>query len=377
MTEPFDPEKIAIVHDWMTSMRGGEKCLELFCELFPQATLFSLFHAKGKLSPVIEKMKIKLSFLQNIPGITHYYRYLLPLFPIAIESLKLPPVKIIISSSHCVAKGVIPPKGAFHLCYCFTPMRYIWDMYEVYFKKDHNFFVSKFSNLFVNYLRKWDIKSTSRVDHFVAISRYVAERIKRIYNRDADVIYPPVNTDFYQPDYSKKREDFFFTAGAFAPYKRTDLIIKAFNRLGFPLKIIGTGQEKRRLKNMAKPNIEFLGWQPDEVVRKYYQRCRAFVFAGEEEFGITLVEAQATGAPVIAFGKGGAAEIVIPINNSSQKEATGVLFYEQKESSITDAINYFIANEDKFMPDTIRKNALRFNKDRFKNEITNLIRNII
>ncbi len=353
--------KIALVHDWLTGMRGGEKALEALCEIFPNADIYTLVHIKGSVSSVIESHKIFTSFIQKLPGVKKKYRYYLPLMPKAIEKFDLGDYDLVISSSHCVAKGVRVKRNSLHICYCYTPMRYIWDMYEEYFGKGRaNIFLRVAMSVFHTYLRKWDVATVSRVDYFIGISENVKERIKRHYHRDAIVIYPPV--DIAQLGIGNEFPDFYLVVSAFAPYKRIDLAVEAFNVLGYSLKIIGTGQKEKQLKKIAKSNIEFLGWKTDEEVRNYYCRCKAFIFPGEEDFGITPVESQACGRPVIAYGEGGALETII-------EGTTGMFFKKQTTESLVKAVEKFEEIKDNFNSEKIRENALRFDKEIFKKKV--------
>ena len=376
--------KIAIVHDWLTGMRGGEKCLEVFCRLFPKADLFTLLHVPGKVSSVIESMSIRTSFLQSLPGIGSRYRYYLPLMPKAIEQFDLREYDLVLSSSHCVAKGIRVLRGTPHICYCYTPMRYIWDQYDQYFNTAYTGKLTSLAmSLIVPRLRKWDVKTSRNVTDFIAISHHVQKRIKKYYGRDSEVIYPPADTEFFKPQTSTGPEDFFLMVSAFAPYKRVDLAVEAFNKLGYPLKIIGDGQGENHLKAIARSNIEFLGWQPDSEIRSYYSRCRAFIFPGEEDFGITPVESQAMGRPVIAFAKGGALETVIPdreswkpelhIPEENTSDPTGTFFHEQTVDSLCRSVDHFKAIEAGFNPERIRDNALRFSLEKFTNRIQQYI----
>jgi glycosyltransferase involved in cell wall biosynthesis len=349
--------KVAIVHDWLTGMRGGEKVLESLCELFPQATIFTLIHIKGTLSPTIEKMDIKTSFLQNMPLVRRYYRYYLPLMPKAVESFDLSAFDLVISSSHCVAKGA-KTKGR-HICYCHTPMRYIWEMYDQYFvNKRTSFFTKHIMGLLRPYLRRWDVATAGRVNYFIANSENVRARILQHYKREASVIYPPVDTELFTP--IDEEGNYYLIVSAFAPYKRVDLAIEAFNVLGLPLKVIGSGPEETRLKKMAGPNIEFLGWKSDLELKDYYARCKAFIFPTEEDFGITPLEAQAAGRPVIAYKKGGALETVI-------EDVTGVFFEKQTVDSLIGAIHRF--NTMSFDKSKIRKQAEKFDQKTFKEKL--------
>jgi glycosyltransferase involved in cell wall biosynthesis len=367
--------KIAIIHDWLTGMRGGEKCLEVFCRLLPGADLFTLVHATGSVSPAIEKMRPNVSFLQYLPFAKEKYRYYLPLMPLAAELLDLREYDFILSSSHCVAKGVLKKSGATHLSYCYTPMRYIWDQYDQYFGGENSGSVaSKVMPHLVPILRRWDVHSSRRVDQFIAISKHVKKRIQKYYNRDAKVIYPPVDTNFYSPT-GEKPQNFFLMVSAFAPYKRLDLAVEAFNKLRYPLKIIGEGQDSTKLKRLAGPNIEFLGWLPDRSIRSYYARCRAFIFPGEEDFGITPLEAQAMGRPVIAYGRGGILETVNPdistwkpeydIPKEATHRPTGMFFAEQTVGGLISAVRDFESIENGFDPKAARQNALKFDTEIF------------
>jgi glycosyltransferase involved in cell wall biosynthesis len=296
--------KVALVHDWLTGMRGGERCLEAFCELFPDADLFTLLHIPGKVSPQIESMRIHTSFLQHLPGIEKYYRYYLPLMPWAIGTFNLNGYDLVLSSSHCVAKGVRITGGGTHICYCFTPMRYIWDQFDVYFSARGRWFQSFFMRLLRPFLKNWDVRSNRGVHQFIAISRHIQKKIEDYYQKESTVIAPSVNTHYYSP-INERREDYFLMVGALSPYKRVDLAVEAFNELGYPLTIIGVGPEMPYLRAIAGSNIRFLGWVADVQVRTQYARCHGLVFPGEEDFGIVPLEAQAMGCPVITFGKGG------------------------------------------------------------------------
>jgi len=360
MTGELSHTRCAIVHDWLTGMRGGEKCLEVFCELLPRATLFSLLHLRGKMSEPIEQMDIRTSFVQKLPGVATRYRNYLPLFPRAIERFDFSDYDLILSSSHCVAKGAVPRPGATHICYCYSPMRYVWDMFDAYFGAHRTGRIKRYLiGKFAARLREWDRRTSERVDRFVAISEHVRKRIQRHYDRDADVIYPPVDCSFFRPD--GEVQDFYLVASAFAPYKRIDLAIQVFNELGTPLKVIGSGQDEERLRAMAGDNIEFLGAVSDDELRKAYSSCRAFIFPPEEDFGIMPIEAMACGRPVIAYGVGGALETVT--------EETGVFFPEQTVPALRHAIEEFEHRESDFSTEKARAQAAGFDRPVFKEKI--------
>jgi glycosyltransferase involved in cell wall biosynthesis len=373
--------KVALVHDWLTGMRGGERCLEVFCELFPQADLFTLVHQPGAVSPTIERVAIHTSWLQLLPRSSTYYRHLLPLFPLAIRQFRLSGYDLVLSSSHAVAKGVNRDGSPLHVCYCFTPMRYIWDQSQVYFPRNRFSPMSwALLQALFRYLRTWDVKTSWGVAEFVAISDHIAAKIRAYYNRAAAVIPPPVDCGFFTPDSSPQPHgaSFYLIVSALVPYKRVDMAIEAFNRLQLPLIVIGVGPERSKLERHASSAITFLGWQPDAVVREYYRRCEALIFPGEEDFGIVPVEAQACGKPVIAFGKGGILETVIPVNNSTALETpphspTGVFFYEAAVEALCDAVLVCRRHMAAFDPAAIRQNALRFDRPEFKVRISSFL----
>jgi glycosyltransferase involved in cell wall biosynthesis len=304
--------RVALVHDWLTGMRGGEKCLEVLCRAFPQATLYTLIHRRGSLSPAIESMKIQPSALQRLPGVDRYYRHLLPVMPLAARGWRLKDIDLVISLSHCVAKAVVPPPGVPHVCYCFTPMRYAWQGRETYLESWSDRPVRKMiARALLSKLRRWDRATASRVSHFVAISETVRQRIARCYRRDSRVIQPPADVEFYTAEAgSRPRNGDYLVVSALVPYKRIDHAVAACTRSGRGLTVIGEGPERSRLAAMAGPSVKFLGWQRDEIIRDHYRRCRALLFPGEEDFGIVPVEALACGAPVVALGRGGVAETV-------------------------------------------------------------------
>jgi glycosyltransferase involved in cell wall biosynthesis len=355
--------RVILVHDWLTGMRGGEKCLEVFCRRWPDALLYTLLHRVGSTSVPIERLRPRTSFLQRLPGIERYYRYFLPLMPQAVN-WKLPACDLVISSSHCVAKGVKPPPGTPHICYCFTPMRYAWHMKEAYFGQNRGW-KAWLRDKLLGRLREWDRRTAQNVTHFIAISKTVQKRIAECYGRDSVVIYPPVDTEFYFPA-PERREDHYLVFSAFAPYKRLDLAILACNALKRKLLVIGTGQDEGRLRALAGPTVEFLGWQSDEAVRRHLRRCRALLFPGEEDFGIVPLEAHACGTPVIAYGQGGATETVVPLGDITPP--TGLWFAEQTVESLTAALEEFERCAKDFDARALRRQAERFAAARFERE---------
>lgn len=360
-------ERVVLVHDWLTGMRGGEKCLEPLCRRWPDARLLTLLYRPGSVSPVIERVRIRASVLNRLPGVHRYYRYLLPLMPLA-AGWQVNDAELLVSLSHAVAKSAVPPPGVPHVCYCFTPMRYAWHLRHAYFRASGSLgrLQAWAVDRLLARLREWDRRTADRVSHFVAISRTVRDRIRDCYGRDAVVIYPPVETDFYTPR-AGPREDFYLVVSALAPYKRFDLAVEACGRLGRTLVVIGDGPELPRLRAAAGPRVIFLGRQPDPVVRDYYRRARALLFPGEEDFGIVPLEAQACGCPVIGYGRGGLTETVRPLGAAA--EPTGVFFAEQTVEALIDAIERFEAQADRFDPRAARRQALPFRRDRFEAEL--------
>ena len=356
--------KVALVHDWLNGMRGGEKCLEVLCELFPDADLYTLIHEKGELSHVIESMQIKTSFIQQLPFAIKKYRYFLPLFPLAIEQFNFSQYDLIISSSHCVAKGIKKDDSVYHISYVHAPMRYVWDQFETYFKQPRTSWITRLgANLIRSYLQSWDRKTSNGVDTFLCNSQNVRQKIFNYYQRESQVIYPPVNLSCFKPGTSK--EDYYLIVGAIAPNKRVDLAIEAFNRLQLPLKISGSGQDEKYCRTIAGENIDFLGVISNNQLIELYQRARALVFPGEDDFGITPLEAQACNTPVIAFGKGGALETV--------SNSTGIFFKEQNVDSLTEAVKKMEDNWKSFSPESFKQQISRFGRDIFKYQLSNAI----
>jgi glycosyltransferase involved in cell wall biosynthesis len=359
--------KIALVHDWLVTLAGAEKVLEAIYQVYP-APIFTLVADKQKLKGTLfENANIFTSFIQKLPFSKSKYRNYLPFFPLAIEQFDFSDYDVIISSSHAVAKGVLVSANQLHICYCHTPMRYAWDLYHPYLKetKLNKGLKGYIVKLTLHYIRLWDSISANRVDYFIANSRHVAERIKKIYKCDSTVIYPPVDVNKFELNF--KKEDFYLTVSRLVPYKKIDLIVEAFSQMpDKKLVVIGDGPDFKRIKAKARKNVELLGYQPFEIIKDYMQKARAFIFAAEEDFGITPVEAQACGTPVVAFGKGGTLETVI-------EGKTGIFFKEQTVESLVEAVNYFEKIEDKFDCSIIRQNAERFSKKRFKKEFKEFV----
>jgi glycosyltransferase involved in cell wall biosynthesis len=350
--------RVALIHDWLTGLRGGEKVLEGLCELFPDATLFTMVHVPHSTSDLIESHPIRTAFTQRLPGVRKIYRWYLPLYPWAVESLDLRGFDLIVSSSHCVAKGANPPRGALHICYCHTPMRYVWDRFPDYFG---NGIKSRLVyGPIAARLRRWDVASADRVHSFVANSRHVARRIEKYYDRKVDaVIYPPVDTDAFIPGEGAP-EDYYLIVSALVPYKRLDLAIDAFRRRPERLLIVGTGPEEKRLRERSPANVHFLGGLSRTELLPVYQRCRATLLPGVEDFGIAPVESQACGRPVVAFAEGGALESV-------RDGETGVFFAERSPQALSDAIDRVSSLRSN--RETLRSWAQGFSRQRFMSEM--------
>lgn len=363
--------RVAIVHYWFVGRRGGERVIEALCELFPQADLFTLVADRGTLSPELKKHKLTTSFLQDLPGARRVHRYLLPLYPLAVEQFDLRGYDLVISSESGPAKGVLTSPDTCHVCYCLTPMRYLWNFYHDYKEGSNLGMLGKAAfGLSAHYARLWDLASAARVDHFAAISNAVAARVRKYYRRPAEVIYPPV--DVASRQIVGSADDYYLVVGQLVNYKRVDLAIQACNQLQRSLRIVGVGEEYKRLKRLAGDTIEFLGHLTDEEVQEQYARCRALLFPGEEDFGLVPVEVQACGRPVIAFGKGGARETVIgagPDPTDYSDGMTGVLFSQQSVESMAEAILRFEALEARFSPTRIRAHAEQFDKAHFKRKM--------
>jgi glycosyltransferase involved in cell wall biosynthesis len=363
--------RVALVHDWLTGMRGGEKCLEVLCRSFPGATLHTLFHRRGSLSPAIESMAIRSSPLQQVPGIFRFYRHLLPLMPLAARSWRIKDVDLVVSLSHCVAKAVVPPPGVPHVCYCFTPMRYAWQGRDAYLENWSDRPIRRaLARATLEQLKRWDRATARRVTHFVAISETIRQRIAACYGRDSQVIQPPVDVAFYAPDTPPgPRDDSYLVVSALVPYKKIDQAVSACARSGRRLIVIGEGPERARLEAMAGPTVRFLGWQTDEAVRAHYRQCRALLFPGEEDFGIAPIEALSCGAPVIALNRGGVAETV---DNS-----VGTLYDTPTAAALAAAIDRWEAEGCPHDPSQARRRAESLSLPVFRQRMLEFVADVV
>jgi len=352
--------RAAIIHYWLLNRRGGEKVLDALCRLLPEADIFTLFCDPETLSPEVRQHRITASWLNPLK---RHYRSLLPLMPMALESFDLRGYDLIVSSESGPTKGVIVPSSARHICYCHTPMRYLWDLYPAYRTE---YTASRLTRALMiplsNYLRLWDFASAARVDQFLANSYHVRNRIWKTYRREAEVIYPPVDVDSF---YWEPADDYFLIVSELVPYKRIDTAVRLFARTGRRLVIAGGGPECKRLRAMAAPNVEFAGRVPDEQLRQLYARCRALILPGEEDFGMTPVEALASGKPVIALGQGGALETV-PLRHPMG----GVLYHSPDESALSQAIERFELLEPFLHPGELQRHARQFSEVEFVRKIT-------
>ena len=359
-------KKIAIVCDWLVTYAGAERVVEQLLNIFPQADLFALVDfLPDNQRDFIKHKKVHTTFIQHLPGAKKHYRSYLPLMPLAIEQLDVSAYDIVISSSHCVAKGILTGPDQIHISYIHSPIRYAWDLQHQYLREsglDHGL-KGWLAKIILHYMRIWDTRTANGVDYFIANSKFIAKRIKKVYGREAEVIYPPVDIDKFE--LCEDKQDYYLTASRMVPYKKMKLIVEAFNEMpDKKLVVIGTGPEYEKTKAIAKDNIEMMGYQPDEVLKEKMQHAKAFVFAAEEDFGITPVEAQACGTPVIAYGRGGAFETVID-------GRTGILFSKQMIESIQAAVSRFEINSE-LNSSSCRANAERFSIDRFTYNMKNL-----
>lgn len=367
-------KEIVFVHDWLTTYAGAERVLEQMLATFTQADLFALCDfLPSEEREFLQNRQPKTTFIQRLPGAAKHYRNYLPLMPLAIEQLDVSGYETVVSSSHAVAKGVLTGPDQLHLCMCYSPVRYAWDLQHQYLRESNleHGVKSLMARLILHYIRLWDARTPNGVDAFMAISEFIARRIHKVYGRVSKVIYPPVDVAAFT--LREQKDDFYLTASRMVPYKKIPLIIEAFAAMPDKrLVVIGAGPEFARCKAVATPNIELLGYQPFEVLRDHMQRARAFVFAAEEDFGIVPIEAQSCGTPVIAFGKGGACETIAGIHAHAQPERgqvlTGVFFAEQTASAIRAAVERFESMGEAFTPQACRENALRFAPERFRAE---------
>ena len=369
--QPLVPDlsrlRMAFVCDWLTAVRGGERCLKALCQKAPNADLFTLVYDPDRMKGVFDGHAVQTSFIQNLLGGTRFFRYYLPLFPKAIESFDFSGYDCVVSFSHCVAKGVKVPRQIPHICYCHTPVRYAWDMAEIYLNGlpvPQRWLLS----LYLKRLRRWDLASLDRVTCFLANSIHIRDKIQRLYGRSARVIYPPV--DLKRFSVSQTSGSYYLVLSALVPYKRVDLAVEAFNQNGKKLIVAGVGPEFRRLQKKAASQIEFVYGPDDSTVEQLYADCKALIFPGQEDFGIVPLEAQASGKPVIAYRGGGALETVI---DSSRPQPTGLFFDQQTTPSLIDAVRRFESCCDLFDPQNCRQNAERFGVERFQKEMVEQI----
>lgn len=367
--------KTAIIHEWLVNYAGSERVLEQIINLCPDSDLFCQvdFLGNNERGFILNK-KAKTSFIQYLPFAKKKYRNYLPFMPYAVSRFDVSDYDVIISNSHSVAKGVKKRKDQLQICYCHTPMRYVWDLQAQYLKEAGLELGLKGAVVkhILGKIREWDYKTAQQVDYFIANSHYIKDRIKRAYGRDSTVIYPPVDVEAFQLDENK--DNYFLAASRMVSYKKMDIIVEAFAQNGLPLVVIGDGPDFEKLKSRAKKNVEFLGFQESRVLIEYMQKARAFIFAAEEDFGIVPVEAQACGTPVIAYGKGGITETVVPLKmHDNQISPTGVFFDVQSPEALTDAVKLFESEADRFDPKEIRKNAERFSAAGFRKELKNFI----
>lgn len=360
--------KKALIHDWFSAYAGAEKCVESFTNIWDDFEIYSLidFLSGTDRDKILKGKRARTSFIQKLPFAKDKYRNYLPLFPLAIEQFDLSGYDVVLSSSHAVAKGVLTHSNQLHIAYVHTPIRYAWDLYHQYLRESglDRGLKGALAKYFLHKIRLWDASTANRVDHYVANSRYIARRIKKTYGKPSDVIYPPVDVDKFT--LREAKEEFYLTASRMVPYKKIDLIVEAFSQTDKKLLVIGDGPDMAKIKSKAGKNVELLGFASDEAMADLMGRAKAFVFAAEEDFGITPVEAQACGTPVICFGRGGARETV-------RDGESGLYFMEQNAKELLAAVAKFEQNYDKFEPVKIRENSLKFSRARFEVEIKSYV----
>lgn len=358
-------KRVAIVHDYLNQFGGAERVVSTLHEIFPDAPVYTSIYNSKMMPPIFKKMDIRTSFMQKLPFVMNKFRHYFWLYPRAFESFDLSEYDLIISSSSAYAKGIIKGEGATHICYCYNPMRFVW-RYEDYINKETlNPIIKKLLPLLLGGLKRWDLNNSSKVDCFIAISEVVQRRIKSIYKRESVIIFPPVEVDNISP--TGKDEDYFLIVARLAAYKRIDVAVEAFSRLGLPLKIVGDGPSRATLEKKAAMNIEFLGKVDESALIKLYSGCRALVFVGEEDFGIVPLEAAASGRPTIAYRAGGAVETIV-------ENKTGVFFEEQSTGSLIEAVKRF--EKIKFDRELIRIHSQKFSKNIFKEKIIGLLKEL-
>lgn len=368
-----DDINIGIVADWLVTYAGSEKVIKEFIDVFPSSELYSVVDFLSDSNrELFSGKKAKTTFIQKMPFAKSKYQKYLPLMPLAIEQLDMSGHDVVLSSSHAVAKGILTGPDQLHISYVHSPIRYAWDLQHQYLRESGlseglKGFIAKY---LLHKIRIWDYRTANGVDHFIANSKFISRRIHKVYGRSSDVIYPPVDVNNFT--LNENKDNYYFTASRLVPYKRIDLIVDAFNEMPEKkLVVVGDGSEMDKIKSKAKGNIEILGYQPNNIMQKHMQNAKAFVFAAEEDFGITPVEAQACGTPVIAFGKGGVLETIIPEGNQNP---TGVFFDKQEPGSIIESVNKFESMQDLFEPIECRRNAEKFSEERFRTEINTYIR---
>ena len=373
----LDGTRVALVHHWFVSFAGGERVVDTIASMFPSADVFTLFLDDGKLPPALRGRKITSSFLDRMPGARRVHRHFLPLYPLAVEMLDLSGYDLVITSDSGPMKGVITDLDATHICYCHSPMRYLWDGYSAYRRGMSSISKTVFE-LSSHYVRNWDYQAAQRVDHFIANSGYVARRIHKYYRRRSTIIHPPIDTS--QSYLARSHDNYYLAVGRLVPYKRTDVLLGACQKLGRKLVIVGDGPEMERLKKLAGKNVEFVGQVADQQLRDIYARCRALLFAADEDFGMVPLEAQSYGRPVIAYGKGGSLETVVGADGSAVRQRaksgeliTGIFFEKQSADVLANAILAFESSEDLFVPKDIQSHARRFDTSVFVERLNNYI----